>query len=151
MPRATTPKPAATPAARAPGVRRTTAATKPAPDPKHPLPHDELYAAILRALRRAPNQVVELTPLATELGMDPQALQVELERLGQRGFVVLPFIEPGVGGGAELPRRGSRWLIAHEGGKPKDVPVALKPAKDHVRAKDEAARLPRAEVYGPGR
>jgi hypothetical protein len=151
MPRATTAKPSATPAARAPGVRRTTAATKPAPDPKHPLPHDELYARILRALRRAPNQVVELTPLATELGMDPQALQVELERLGRRGFVVLPFIEPGVGGGAELAQKGLAWLIAYEGGKPKDVPVALKPAKDHVRAKAEAARLPRAEVYGPGR
>ncbi len=151
MPRATTAKPAATPAARAPGVRRTTAATKPAPDPKHPLPHDELYARILRALRRAPNQVVELTPLAMELGMDPQALQVELERLGRRGFVVLPFIEPGVGGGAELAQKGLAWLIAHEGGKPKDVPVALKPAKDHVRAKAEAARLPRSEVYGPGR
>ena len=43
------------------------------------------------------------------------------------------------------------WLIAYEGGKPKDVPVALQPAKSRVRAEDEAARLPRAQVYGPGR
>ena len=153
MPRAAPTKPAAT-TTRAPRTRRTTAAAaaaKPAPDPKHPLPHDELYARILRALRRAPNRVVELTPLAEELGMEPQALQVELERLGQRGFVVLPFIEPGIGGGAELAQKGLAWLIAYEGGKPKDVPVALQPAKGRVRAQDEAARLPRAEVYGPGR
>ncbi len=65
--------------------------------------------------------------------------------------MVLPFIEPGLGGGAELAQKGLAWLIAYEGGKPKDVPVALKPAKAHVRAKDEAARLPRSEVYGPGR
>ena len=39
-------------------------------------------------------------------------------------------------------------LIAREGGKPKDVPVAFQPAKRRVRAQDEAARLPRAEVYG---
>jgi hypothetical protein len=102
-------------------------------------------------LRRAPNSVVELTPLAEELEMEPQALQVELERLGQRGFLVLPFIEPGFGGGAELAQKGLEWLISHEGGKPKDVPVALQPAKGRVRAEDEAARLPRAEVYGPGR
>jgi len=141
----------ATPSPRAPRATRARPAAKPAPDPKHPLPHDELYARILRALRRAPNRVVELTPLAVELGMDPQALQVELERLGQRGLVVLPFIEPGLGGGAELSQAGLAWLIAYEGGKPKDVPVALQPAKGHVRAEDEAARLPRAEVYGPNR
>ena len=155
MPRATPAKPAAKPRAtaaapaRAPRTRRATA--KPVADPKHPVPHDELYARILRALRRAPNQVVELTPLASELGMDPQALQVELERLGRRGFVVLPFIEPGLAGGAELAQKGLAWLIAYEGGKPKDVPVALQPAKGRVRAQDEAARLPRAEVYGAGR
>jgi hypothetical protein len=152
MPRASTAKPAATSTPpRAPRTRRTTAAAKAASDTKHPLPHDELYARILRALRRAPNRVVELTPLAQELGMDPYALQVELERLGRRGFVVLPFIEPGLGGGAELAQQGLAWLIEFEGGKPKDVPVALKPAKDRVRAQDEAARLPRAEVYGAGR
>ena len=155
MPRVTTAKPAATKAAtvttRARVPRRTAASVKPASDPKHPVPHDELYARILRALRRAPNRVVELMPLIDELKMEPQALQVELERLGRRGFVVLPFIEPGPAGGAELAQKGLAWLIAYEGGKPKDVPVALKPAKGRVRAEDEAARLPRAEVYGAGR
>jgi hypothetical protein len=65
--------------------------------------------------------------------------------------VVLPFIEPGLAGGAVLAQKGLAWLIAYEGGKPKDVPVALQPAKGRVRAQDEAARLPRAEVYGAGR
>lgn len=120
-------------------------------DPAHPLPHDEIYSRILRALRRTPNQVVELTPLAAELGLEPHALQIEVERLGSRGFVVLPFIEPGAGGGAELSQKGLAWLIAHEGGKPKDKPVALKVARGRVRAEDEAARLPRADVYGEGR
>ena len=150
MPRATTAKPAAA-TSRAPRARHNAATAKPATDPKHPLPHDELYARILRSLRRAPNQVVELTLLAEELGMEPRALQVELERLGQRGFVVLPFIEPGLAGGAELAQKGLAWLIAYEGGKPKDVPVALQPARGRVRTEDEAARLPRAEVYGAGR
>jgi hypothetical protein len=139
---------AATPARRP--AARVAARRKPA-DPAHPLAHDDLNARILRALRRSPNEVVELTPLADELGMRPQALQVELERLSQRAFVVLPFIEPGAGGGALLAQKGLVWLIAHEGGKPKDVPVALKPAAKHVRAQDEAGRLPRADVYGPGR
>jgi hypothetical protein len=120
-------------------------------DPAHPVPHDQLYAQILRELRRFPNRVVELTPLAEALKMPPQAVQVELERLAQRGFVVLPFIEPAAAGGAELAQSGLEWLIAHEGGRPKDVPIALQPAKRHVRAKDEAARLPRADVYGVGR
>jgi hypothetical protein len=137
------------PARKAPA--RKAPARKAAADPAHPLPHDELYARILRFLRRSPNRVVELTPLAEELQMPPQALQVELERLARRGFVVLPFIEPGAAGGAELAQSGLAWLIAHEGGKPKDVPIALQPAKGHVRAKDEAARLPRADVYGVGR
>jgi hypothetical protein len=126
-------------------------ARKPAADPSHPVPHDELYARILRFLRQSPNRTVELTPLAEELKMQPQAVQLELERLGRRGFVVLPFIEPGAAGGATLAQSGLEWLIAYEGGKPKDVPVAFKPAKGHVRAKDEAARLPRADVYGVGR
>ena len=126
-------------------------AKKPAADPAHPVPHDELYARILRFLRQSPNVTVELGPLAEELKMQPQALQVELERLGRRGFVVLPFVEPGTAGGATLAQSGLEWLIAHEGGRPKDIPVALKPAKDRVRAEDEAARLPRADVYGVGR
>ena len=39
-------------------------------------------------------------------------------------------------------------LISVNVGKPKDVPVAFQPAKGRVRAQDEAARLPRAQVYG---
>ena len=128
-----------------------TAATKASATPKRPMSLDELHARILRVLRRAPNRVVELTPLALELGMEPHVLQVELERMGRQRLVVLPFVEPGLGGGAELTQRGLAWLIGHEGGKPKDVPVALQPAKGRVRAQDEAARLPRAEVYGPSR
>jgi hypothetical protein len=115
------------------------------------MPHDELYARILRVLRRAPNGVVELTPLADGLKMPPEGVQLELERMARRGMVVLPFIEPGKAGGAELAQPGLEWLIAQEGGRPKDVPVALKPAKARVRAEDEAARLPRAKVYGVGR
>jgi hypothetical protein len=140
--------------ARTTTTKRTTRkppARKPTADPAHPVPHDELYARILRTLRRSPNQVVELTPLAEELQMAPAAVQVELERLARRGFVVLPFIEPGAAGGAELAQSGLEWLIAHEGGRPKDVPVALQPAKGRVRAENEAARLPRAKVYGVGR
>ena len=138
-------KPAAKSAAK-PAARK-----KAAVDPAHPLAHDELYARILRFLRRLPNQVVELAPLAEELGMDPHAVQIEVERLARRGFVVVPFIEPGAAGGAELAQKGLEWLIGHEGGRPKDVPVALQPAVERVRAEDEAARLPRADVYGAGR
>lgn len=136
-----------------PAASRATRKPKPssATDPAHPLGHDELYARILRVLRRTPNSVVELTPLAEELGIEPHLVQIELERLARRGFVVLPFIEPGAGGGAELSQIGLAWLIAQEGGRPKDVPVALQPAKDRVRAEDEAARLPRAQVYGTNR
>lgn len=148
----TTAKRAAKPATRAAKpAARPAARKKSSADPAHPLPHDELYARILRILRRSPNEVVELTPLAEELGMQPHALQLEVERLASRGFLVLPFIEPGAGGGAQLAQKGLEWLIAHEGGRPKDVPVALKPARKHVRAQDEATRLPRADVYGVGR
>jgi hypothetical protein len=135
----------ATPSASA---RRETAA---AADPNHPLLHDELYARILRYVRRYPNRAVDLTPLADELGMSPFALQVEVERLGRRGLLNLPFIEPGQGGGAELTQKGAAWLIAYEGGRPKDVPAALKMATGRVRAEEEAARLPRSQVYGQGR
>lgn len=148
----TTTKRVARPAGRAARpVAKGAARNKPSADPAHPLPHDELYARILRILRRSPNEVVELTPLAEELGMQPHALQLEVERLASRGFLVVPFIEPGAGGGAQLAQKGLEWLIAREGGRPKDVPVALKRAKKHVRAQDEAARLPRADVYGAGR
>jgi hypothetical protein len=107
-----------------------------------------LDAAILRFLRAKPNEALDLTPLAKELGVEPVAMQLAVERLHQRRMVVTPFIEPGRAGGAELTAVGLRWLIGREGGKPKDVPVAFKPAKGRVRAQDEAARLPRAEVYG---
>ena len=130
---------------------RTAAKTASAADPNHPLPHDELYARILRYLRRFPNRSNDLTPLADELRMPASALQVELARLARRRFVTLPFIEPGLGGGAELTQAGAAWLIGYEGGKPKDVPVAFQKAKDRVRAEDEAARLPRSQVYGEGR
>jgi hypothetical protein len=138
-------------AAQKPAARKPAARKKALVDPAHPLPHDELYARILRFLRRLPNQVVELAPLAEELGMEPHAVQIEVERLARRGFVVVPFIEPGAAGGAELAQKGLEWLIGHEGGRPKDVPVALQPADERVRAEDEAARLPRADVYGAGR
>ncbi len=109
---------------------------------------DELTAAILRHLRRYPNRELDLDALAAELGIDPVELQVSVERLHQRRFLIAPFIEPGQAGGAKLTQVGLQWLIAHEGGKPRDTPVAFKPATDRVRAEDEAARLPRAQVYG---
>jgi hypothetical protein len=150
-PMATTKRPARASASAPKTSTRRAPARKAAADPNHPLPHDELYARILRYLRPFPNRAVDLTPLADELGMPPTVLQVELERLARRGMVTLPFIEPGQGGGAELTQKGAAWLIGREGGKPKDVPVALKPARKHVRPQDEAARLPRADVYGAGR
>ena len=112
---------------------------------------DELDAAILRFLRASPNKAVDLAPLAADLGVEPVAVQLAVERLAARRMVVPPFIEPGRAGGAELTAVGLRWLIAREGGKPKDVPVALQKAKGRVRAQDEAARLPRADVYGVNR
>ena len=109
---------------------------------------DELVAAILRHLRRAPNQECDLAELAGELGVDPETIQLTVERLHRRRLVIAPFIEPGRAGGAKLTQVGLRWLIAHEGGTPADTPVAYQPARKQVRAADEAARLPRAEVYG---
>ena len=108
----------------------------------------DLDAAILRYLRRTPNKAVDLSSFAQEMGADPFSVQLAVERLHQRRMVVAPFIEPGAAGGAELTERGLRWLIDYEGGKPSEIPAALKLAKDHVRAGDEAARLPRAQVYG---
>jgi hypothetical protein len=116
-----------------------------------PIDEEQLDAAILRFVRRHPNQTVDLGPLAEELGIDPYRLQLAVEGLGRRRMVVVPFIEPGTAGGATLTQVGLRWLIAREGGKPADRPTALKLAKDHVRAGDEAARLPRSEVYGVSR
>ena len=109
---------------------------------------DELDAAILRFLRATPNQALDLAPLASDLGVNPLTMQLAVERLHQRRMVVAPFIEPGRAGGAELTNVGLRWLIAREGGKPKDVPVAFQPSKKPIRVQEEARRLPRAEVYG---
>lgn len=109
---------------------------------------DELTAAVLRYLRRAPNREIALDDLAEELGIEPEGLQVTVERLHRRKLVIAPFVEPGKAGGAQLTEVGLRWLIAHEGGAPRDTPVAFQPATGPVRASDEAARLPRAQVYG---
>ena len=113
-----------------------------------PIDGAQLDAAILRFVRRFPNETVDLTPLAEELGADPYRLQLAVESLAQRRMVVAPFIEPGTAGGATLTQVGLRWLLEREGGKPSDTPTALQPAKKHVRPSDEAARLPRAQVYG---
>jgi hypothetical protein len=118
------------------------------PATEAPIDGVQLDAAILRFLRRYPNQTVDLTPLAAELRLDPYRLQRAVEDLGRRRMVVVPFIEPGTAGGATLSQVGLKWLIAHEGGKPADKPTALAVAKQHVRPGDEAARLPRAQVYG---
>jgi len=126
----------------------TTAKKPRAPRKAGPPSGEELDAAILRFLRATPNRAVDLAPLAADLGVDAIAMQLAVERLHLRRMVVAPFIEPGRAGGAELTAVGLRWLIAREGGKPKDVPVAFQPAKGRVRAQDEAARLPRAQVYG---
>ena len=127
---------------------RKAAPAKATPRKKGPPTGEDLDAAILRFLRATPNRVVDLAPLAGDLGVDPVAMQLAVERLHARRMVVAPFVEPGRAGGAELTNVGLRWLIAREGGKPKDVPVAFQPAKGRVRAQDEAARLPRAQVYG---
>ena len=116
-----------------------------------PIDDAQLDAAILRFVRQYPNRTVDLLPLADELGVDPYRLQLAVEDLGRRGMVVVPFIEPGSAGGATLTSSGLRWLLAREGGTPADKPVALQPATERVRAEDEAARLPRADVYGTSR
>ncbi len=113
-----------------------------------PIDRAQLDAAILRFLRRYPNETVDLMPLAEELGVEPTRMQLAVESLAQRRMVVPPFIEPGPAGGGTITEVGLRWLIEREGGQPSDVPIALQRATKHVRASDEAARLPRAEVYG---
>ena len=105
-------------------------------------------AAILRHLRRWPNQTVDLAPLAEELGVDPAEMQLTAERLHWQRFIVAPFIVPSRAGGGTLAQRGLEWLLAREGGKPADVPIAYQKASERVRAEDEAARLPRSQVYG---
>jgi hypothetical protein len=109
---------------------------------------EQLDAAILRFLRLYPNRFVDLAPLAQELGLDPFQMQLTVERLARRRLLNAPFIEPGTAGGGELTQAGLRWLIRFEGGQPKDRPTALKPATERVRTRDDAARLPRAQVYG---
>jgi hypothetical protein len=118
------------------------------PATEAPIDGAQLDAAILRFLRRYPNETVDLAPLAAELGMDPFRLQLAVEDLGRRRMVVVPFIEPSTANGATITEVGLRWLLAREGGTPADTPVALQPATKRVRAEDEAARLPRAQVYG---
>jgi hypothetical protein len=115
---------------------------------KGPPSGEDLDAAILRFLRATPNRALDLAPLASDLGVDPVTMQLAVERLHARRMVVAPFIEPGRAGGAELTAVGLRWLIAREGGKPKDVPVAFQASKKPIRVQEEARRLPRAEVYG---
>ena len=95
--------------------------------------------------------MLDLGPLATELGIDPYHVQLTVERLHRRRFLIAPFIEPGTAGGAELTEKGLRWLLDREDGRPSETPVALQPATERVRAEDEASRLPRAQVYGPRR
>jgi hypothetical protein len=139
------PRPKAPPRKAAPrkaGSRK--AASRKAGPPKG----EALDAVILRFLRAKPNEALDLGPLAADLGVDPIAMQLAVEHLHARRMVVAPFIEPGRAGGAELTAVGLRWLIAREGGKPEDTPVAFQPATGRVRAQDEAARLPRAQVYG---
>jgi len=136
-----------TPATTEPTEREAVASTEPRGSAAR-FTSRELDAAILHFLRRSPNEAVDLAPLAEEIGVDAFTIQLAVERLDHRRMVVAPFIEPGAAGGAELTEKGLRWLIDYEGGMPSEVPVALKIAKDHVRAKDEAARLPRAQVYG---
>lgn len=109
---------------------------------------DELTELVLRFVRRHPNETVDLLPLAAELGMESTMLQLHAERMARRRLVVLPFVEPGTAGGATLTEVGLRWLVHREGGTPRDVPTTLKMADGRVRAEDEAARLPRAQVYG---
>lgn len=75
-------------------------------------------------------------------------MQLTVERLARRRLLTVPFIEPDTAGGGELTEAGLRRLIRYEGGQPKDKPSALKPATERVRTEDDAARLPRDEVYG---
>ncbi|HSK93102.1 MAG TPA: hypothetical protein VLA76_03490 [Candidatus Angelobacter sp.] len=121
------------------------------PASEAPIDGAQLDAAILRAIRQRPNRTVDLQPLADELGVDAARVQLAVESLHRRRMVIAPFIEPGSAGGATLTSVGNRWLIQHEGGSPADTPVALKPAQERVRPEDEAARLPRSEVYGVSR
>ena len=100
-----------------------------------PIDNAQLDAAILRFLRRYPNQTVDLTPLAEELKLDPYRLQLAVEDLrasadGRRAVHRARHR----GRRARSPRSVLRWLLDSEGGKPSDKPAALKKATKHVRA-----------------
>ncbi len=131
-----------------PSAEEAAAAATVPPASVAPIDDDQLDAAILRFIRQTPNRQVDLSPLADELGVDPFRVQLAAERLARRRMIVLPFIEPGTAGGAELTEVGLRWLLEREGGTPADKPVALQPATQRVRPDEEAARLPRSQVYG---
>ena len=47
-----------------------------------PIDGAQLDAAILRFLRRFPNETVDLQPLADELGVEPSRIQLAVEALG---------------------------------------------------------------------
>lgn len=143
------------------GILRPVTTTKRAPRPKAParkpasqgpsIDADALDAAILRFMRPFPNRTVDLGPLAVELDIDPMQIQLAVERLGRQRKVVVPFVEPGTAGGAELTAVGLRWLIEREGGTPVDVPAAFQPARHQTRTAEDAPRLPRSVVFGPDR
>ena len=76
-----------------------------------PIDGAQLDAAILRFVRRYPNQTVDLAPLAAELGVDPYRIQLAVESLAARRMVVVPFIEPGTAGGSDADR--GRPALAH--------------------------------------
>ncbi|MBW3613196.1 MAG: hypothetical protein KY392_04970 [Chloroflexi bacterium] len=135
----------------APPAEEVAATATVPPASEAPIDGAQLDAAILRAVRQRPNRTVDLQPLADELGLDPARVQLAIESLHRRRMVIAPFIEPSSAGGATLTSVGNRWLIQHEGGSPADTPVALKPATQRVRPEDEAARLPRSQVYGISR
>jgi hypothetical protein len=95
--------------------------------------------------------MIDLGPVAAQLGVEPFDMQLAVERLADRRLVNIPFIEPGTAGGAELTQSGLRWLIAYEGGKPRDVPAAYRVATARIRTAQDAPRLPRDQVYGSAR
>jgi hypothetical protein len=128
-----------------PSAAKTAAVAPPTAD--GPLGGDDLDAAILRYLRLFPNRFVDLSPLAEQLGIEPFAMQLTVERLGRRRLLNLPFIEPGTANGGELTEAGARWLVRYEGGKPLDRPSALQPATHQTRTPEDAPRLPRDQVY----
>ena len=74
----------APPSSRAPTDAAAVATVPSATDA--PIDGAQLDAAILRFLRRFPNQTVDLTPLAEELGVDPYRIQLAVEALADVGW-----------------------------------------------------------------